>query len=218
MIIQENLSKLQASLPDGVKLVAVSKFQQEAAIKEAYDAGQRLFGENRVRELTGKQPNLPGDIEWHFIGTLQTNKVKYIAPFVSMIQSVDSLKLLQEINRQAEKCNRIIRILIEIHIAKEASKHGFPPGECRALFSHNITAQYKNVQICGLMGMATFSDNREQVRHEFRNLRILFDEIRSLPEIDESLFCELSMGMSDDYQIAIEEGSTMVRIGSAIFH
>ena len=217
MNIKDHLTKLRASLPGGVKLVAVTKFRPETTIMEAYDAGLRLFGENRVQELTVKQPNLPGDIEWHLIGTLQTNKVKYIAPFVTMIQSVDSYRLMQEINRQAEKCNRIIRVLVEVHIADEKSKHGFSPDACRTFFSDGIPTRFKNIQICGLMGMATFTDNMEQVRREFRNLRRLFDEIRSLPAIDESLFAELSMGMSDDYQIALEEGSTMVRIGTALF-
>jgi len=215
--VRKNLLKVQASLPCGVKLVVVSKFQPEAKIKEAYEAGQRIFGENRVQELIAKQPLLPDDIEWHLIGSLQTNKVKYIAPFISMIQSVDTLKLMQEINRQAEKNNRIIRILLEVHIAEEESKHGFSPDECYAIFSEGLPAFYPNIQICGLMGMATFTDNSEQVRREFHTLRMLFDDISKMPSIDPSLFTELSMGMSDDYPIAIEEGSTMVRIGSAIF-
>ena len=213
----ENLSRLQASLPDGVKLVAVSKFHPVATIREVYGAGQRLFGENRVQELIAKQPELPDDIEWHFIGTLQTNKVKYIAPFVSMIQSVDTLKLMQEVNRQAGKCNRNIRVLLEVHIAEEDSKHGFSPEECKALFADGRQAQFENIRICGLMGMATFTDDTEQVRREFRALRTLFDHIKSLPATDKSVFTELSMGMSDDFRIAIEEGGTMVRIGSAIF-
>ena len=223
MNIRDNLLRLQASLADAtrhdlpVQLVAVSKFHSSTQIREAYDAGQRLFGENRVQELIAKQPNLPADIEWHFIGTLQTNKVKYIAPFVSMIQSVDTIKLMHEINRQAEKCNRTIRVLLEVHIAGEESKHGFSPDECRSFFSEGLPAQFRHVQICGLMGMATFTDDVEVVRREFRNLRRLFDELGLLPAIDKSLFCELSIGMSDDYKIAIEEGSTMVRIGSAIF-
>ena len=217
MEVHENLSKLLASLPDGVKLMAVSKFRPVETIRTAYDAGQRLFGENRVQELVAKQPGLPDDIEWHFIGTLQTNKVKYIAPFVSMIQSVDSLKLMQEINRQAGKYNRSIRVLLEVHIAEEDSKHGFTADECRTLFLDGIAAQFENLQFCGLMGMATFTDDTERIRHEFRTLRVLFDEIKSLPATDQSLFTELSIGMSDDYLIAIEEGSTMVRIGSALF-
>ena len=218
MDIQENLVRLLAALPEGVRLVAVSKFRPESTIMKAYDAGQRLFGENRVQELIRKQPNLPDDIEWHLIGSLQTNKVKYIVPFISMIQSVDSLKLLQEINRQAGKCDRTIRVLLEIHIAEEQSKHGFSPDDCRALISDGLWLQLANVQICGLMGMATYTDDKERVGQEFCTLRNLFDEIRSRPEIDRFLFNELSMGMSDDFRIAIDEGSTMVRIGSAIFN
>ena len=218
MSISSNLKKIKSHLPEGVKLIAVSKFHPVEVIREAYDAGQRIFGENRVQELTAKQPFLPEDIEWHFIGTLQTNKVKFIIPFVSMIQSVDTLKLMQEINRQAEKCDRLIRILIEVHIAEEESKHGFSPDECKALFADEIPALLKNIQICGLMGMATFTDDKEQVRREFGALRTLFYEIKStLSSTGDSLFTELSMGMSDDYLIAIEEGSTMVRIGSSIF-
>ena len=217
MSVRDNLSKLRVSLPDGIKLVAVSKFHPVTTIREAYEAGQRIFGENRVQELVAKQPDLPGDIEWHFIGSLQTNKVKYIAPFIAMIQSVDSLKLMLEINRQAENCNRIIRVLLEVHIAEEDSKHGFTPNECKAFFSDGLPGQYKNIQICGLMGMATFTDDMEQVRREFRTLQTLFDEIRMIPSIDKSTFTELSMGMSDDYLTALEAGSTMVRIGSALF-
>ena len=217
MSIEDNVSKYKSSLPDGVKLIAVSKFHPSDAIKEAYDAGQRIFGESRVQELTAKQPTLPEDIEWHFIGTLQTNKVKYIAPFISMIQSVDSIKLMQEINRQAGICRRKIRVLIEVHIAEEDSKHGFSPDECRSFFSNGTPAQFENIEVCGLMGMATFTDDEKQVRSEFGKLRSLFEEIKSMQETDSSIFKELSMGMSDDYKIAIDEGSSMVRIGTSIF-
>jgi len=218
MFIRNNFLEIKSHLPEDVKLIAVSKFHPVEVIREAYDAGQRIFGENRVQELTAKQPFLPHDIEWHFIGTLQTNKVKFIAPFISMIQSVDTLKLMQEINRQAENCNRLIRVLIEVHIAEEESKHGFSPDECKALFADGIPEQLKNLQICGLMGMATFTDDKRQVRREFESLHTLFKEIKSLPSTTgNDLFMELSMGMSDDYLIAIEEGSTMVRIGSALF-
>lgn len=198
-------------------MIAVSKFHPAETVREAYDAGQRFFGESRVQELMTKQPGLPEDIRWHFIGPLQTNKVKYIAPFISMIESVDTLRLMQEIDRQAEKCGRVIRVLIEVHIAEEASKHGFSPDECRAFFRSNTPATFKNVQICGLMGMATFTDDKAQVRREFRELKTLFDEIKASPSVTPSVFTELSMGMSDDYLIAIEEGSTMVRVGTAIF-
>ena len=217
MSIKRNLSKILTLLPKHVKLVAVSKFQSVEAIREAYNAGQRIFGENRVQELVTKRSALPEDVEWHFIGTLQTNKVKYIAPFVSMIESVDTLKLMVEIDRQAAKCNCSIRILIEVHIAEEESKHGFSIDECRALFMDGIFTKLKHVQINGLMGMATFTDNQVQVRQEFKKLKALFDEIRALPETDPSQFTELSIGMSDDYHIAIEEGSTIVRIGTSIF-
>ena len=217
MSIKDNLLNINASLPKGVNLIAVSKFQPIDTIKEAYDAGQRIFGENRVQELVSKQPVLPDDIEWHLIGTLQTNKVKYIAPFISMIQSVDSLKLLQEINRQAEKNARTIRVLIEVHIAEEESKHGFSVAECESLFSSRIIGQFAHIQVCGLMGMATFTDDTEQVKREFGLLKSLFEKIKAMPDTDKSTFTELSMGMSDDYHIAIEKGSTMVRIGTALF-
>ena len=217
MYIRKNFIEIKSHLPEGVKLIAVSKFQPVEVIQQAYDAGQRLFGENRVQELIAKQPLLPDDIKWHFIGTLQTNKVKFIAPFISMIQSVDSIKLMREINRQAGKCNRNIQVLIEVHIAEENSKHGFSPDECRSLFENGVPSQFENIQVCGLMGMATFTDNMEQVRREFRMLRTLFDDVRKMPSIDTSIFTELSIGMSDDYKIAIEEGSTMVRIGTALF-
>ena len=217
MDIKNILSEICASLPDGVKLIAVSKFHGVETIKKAYDAGQRFFGESRVQELTAKQPALPEDIEWHFIGTLQTNKVKYIAPFISMIQSVDSINLLQEIDHQAEKCNRRIRVLIEVHIAEEDSKHGFSKNECKSLFADGTIAKFTNIQVCGLMGMATFTDDSGQVRREFNTLICLFNEIKSMQATDKSVFTELSMGMSDDYKTAIDEGSTMVRIGTSIF-
>ena len=212
-----NVKLISSSLPDEVKLVAVSKFHPAETIMRVYDAGQRVFGESRVQELMAKQPVLPEDIDWHFIGSLQTNKVKHIAPFISMIQSMDSLKLIQEVDRQAEKHNRKIRILIEVHIAEEESKHGFSYEECKILFTDGIINQFTNLHVCGLMGMATFTNDTEQLKREFGKLRILFDEIKSMPATDKSIFTELSMGMSDDYLTAIEEGSTMVRIGTAIF-
>jgi pyridoxal phosphate enzyme (YggS family) len=218
MDIEQNISNIRASLPEGVKLVAVSKFHPVESIKKAYEAGQRIFGESRVQELTAKQPVLPEDIEWHFIGTLQTNKVRHIAPFISMIQSVDTLKLLQEINRQAAKCNRTaIRVLIEVHIAEEAGKHGFSVDETNALFTGDALRQFPCIRVCGLMGMATFTDSTDRVRREFGLLRHLFEAIKSVPFPGRDFFTELSMGMSDDYQPAVEEGSTMVRIGTGIF-
>lgn len=217
MNIRDKISAIKSSLPDGVKIVAVSKFHFAETVMEAYNAGQRIFGESRVQELIEKQPVLPQNIEWHFIGTLQTNKVKYIAPFISMIQSVDTLKLLNEIDSQAEKNKRIINVMIEVHIAEEESKHGFSPYECKLLFSNDLSLSLPNVQICGLMGMATFTDNTSQVEREFKKLYGLFEEIKALPQTDKTTFKELSMGMSDDYKLAIKQGSTMVRIGTAIF-
>ncbi|MDR3253184.1 MAG: YggS family pyridoxal phosphate-dependent enzyme [Tannerella sp.] len=215
--IAGNIAEIRSALPAGVSLVAVSKFHPVEAIREAYDAGQRIFGENRVQELAGKQPLLPSDIEWHLTGTLQTNKVRHIAPFVAMIESVDSLRLLEEINRQALRYKRVIRVLLEVHIAEEANKRGLAAEECRELLVGGTLCRYTGVQVCGLMGMATFTDDTEQVRREFASLRALFDDIRSLPTIDCSVFANLSMGMSDDYTIAVEEGSNMVRIGRSIF-
>ena len=217
MDIKDNILKIKSTLPDGVKLIAVSKFHAVDVIREAYDAGQRIFGESRVQELIAKQPLLPSDIEWHFIGTLQTNKVKHIAPFISMIQSVDTLKLIHEINDQAKKCERKIKVLIEVHIAEEENKHGFSIDECKSLFTGEALMQLENIQVCGLMGMATFTDNVEQVNKEFGKLHKLHKEIKLLPSTNPAMFTELSMGMSDDYKIAIKNGSSMIRIGTGIF-
>jgi pyridoxal phosphate enzyme (YggS family) len=212
--IAENMARIRSGLPAGVTLLAVSKFQSVEALREAYDAGQRVFGENRVQELLAKQPLLPPDIEWHLIGTLQTNKVKHIAPFIHTIQSIDSPALLKEVDRQAARYNRCLRVLLEIHIAAETSKHGFRPDECRALLRSGAAEAYPHVRISGLMGMATFTDDREQVRQEFRPLRALFDELKPLAG---EAFDTLSMGMSGDYPVAVEEGSTLIRVGTAIF-
>ncbi|MDR1814413.1 MAG: YggS family pyridoxal phosphate-dependent enzyme [Tannerella sp.] len=211
MGIRERLTEIRASLPDGVELVAVSKFHPAEVVREAYDAGQRMFGESRVQELTAKQPLLPSDIEWHFIGTLQTNKVRHIAPFISLIHSVDSLKLLREINLQAARCGRRIDVLLEVHIAEEATKYGFSVEEIRAIFAYSVLDAFPNVRVRGLMGMATFTDDVTQVRREFASLKQLYDTFS-----DRHLDI-LSMGMSDDYPLAIAEGSTMVRIGTRIF-
>ena len=178
MHIKDNILTIQSTLPEKVKLVAVSKFHSVETIREAYDAGQRIFGESRVQELAEKQPILPPDIEWHFIGTLQTNKVKYIVPYIAMIESVDSIRLLKEIDSQSEKINQVVNILIEIHIAEETSKHGFLPDECIKLFNNDLSTTYPNVRICGLMGMATFTDDVAQVEREFVKLHNLLDEIR----------------------------------------
>jgi pyridoxal phosphate enzyme (YggS family) len=212
--IAGNRAAINATLPEGVTLLAVSKFHPAEALQEAYDAGQRIFGENRVQELVAKQPLLPPDVEWHFIGTLQTNKVKYIAPFVHTIQSIDSPALLKEVDRQAARCRRRIRVLLEIHIAGEASKHGFSADECRALFRKGLPDAFPHVSVEGLMGMATFTDDTEQVRREFRTLHELFDELKPLAG---DSFTELSMGMSSDYAIAVQEGSTLIRVGTLIF-
>lgn len=217
MSISLILSSIKAELPEQVRLVAVSKFHPVEMIQEAYDAGQRLFGENHVQEMTQKYALLPKDIEWHFIGHLQTNKVKYIAPFVSLIHSVDSLKLLKEINKQAEKAQRVIPCLLQIHIAKEETKFGFSFDECREMLQQGEWKNLKNVQLCGVMGMGTFTDNVDQVRSEFHSLKDFFDEIKENVFSDNPSFREISMGMTDDYPIAIEEGSTLIRIGTKIF-
>jgi len=215
--IQERLMQLRQQLPAHVKLIAVSKTMPDALIMEAYAAGQRLFGENKAQELSAKMERLPKDIQWHFIGHLQTNKVKYIAPQVHMIESVDSLKLLTEINRQAAKNNRIIRCLLQFHIAEEDTKFGLDLPEAQALLEAIPAASLHNVRICGVMGMATFTEDFSQVRREFRQLKSLFDTIKHKYFAGDAGFSEISMGMSGDFLIAIEEGSSMVRIGSSIF-
>ncbi|MDR1645203.1 MAG: YggS family pyridoxal phosphate-dependent enzyme [Tannerellaceae bacterium] len=218
MSIRSKIKFLKEKLPANIKVVAVSKFRSAEDIMEAYGAGQRIFGENRAQELTAKKKILPDDIEWHFIGPLQSNKVKDIAPFVHTIQSVDSLKLLQEIDKQAARQSRTIRVLLEIHIAEEKNKHGFLPEECKDLLANeNIQDRFPRIRIGGLMGMATFTDDKEQVRKEFRSLYSLFGELKSSFFESSGDFTEVSMGMTGDYEIAISEGSTMVRIGSFIF-
>ena len=217
MTIKEEIAKITAELPKGVRLIAVSKFHPADAVMEAYEAGQRLFGENKVQEMVAKQEVLPKDIEWHFIGHLQTNKVKYISPFVTMIHSIDSLHLLTEVNRQAEKVGRVINVLLQIHIAHEETKFGMSFDECRALLNEGTWKQLNHVRICGLMGMATFTDNMEQVDGEFAGLQAFFEELKGNWFADDTAFKELSMGMTDDYPIAIRHGSTFVRIGTLIF-
>lgn len=213
MSIKENLAEIKANLPEGVILVAVSKTKPNEAILEAYEAGQRVFGENKVQDMVQKWEALPKDIEWHMIGHLQRNKVKYMAEFVSLIHGVDSLKLLKEIDKQAQKHNRVIPCLLQMHIAEEDTKFGLDEDELNALLASSEFKQLKHVKIMGLMGMATFTDNENQVRKEFARLKSLFENLKlQLPDIT-----ILSMGMSGDYGIAIEEGSTMVRIGSSIF-
>ena len=216
-MIAENIKQVWSELPAGVRLVAVSKFHPAEAIREAYDAGQRIFGESKVQEMTAKQEVLPKDIEWHFIGHLQTNKVKYIVPYVSLIHGIDSFKLLVEVNKQAEKVNRQVNCLLQLHIAREETKFGFSFDECREMLTQGEWHGLRHIRICGLMGMATNTDNMEQVKAEFRSLDDFFHEVKETWFKDEPSFRELSMGMSHDYHEAIEAGSTLVRIGTHIF-
>ncbi|PWS29253.1 YggS family pyridoxal phosphate-dependent enzyme [Pedobacter yonginense] len=218
MSIADNLKKYKSEVEsDGVKLIAVSKTQTVETILEAYNAGQRIFGENHVQEMVDKQAELPADIEWHLIGHLQSNKVKYIAPFVKLIHGVDSLKLLQEINKQALKNKRVIDCLLQVYIADEDTKFGLDFDEVIELLRSDEYAELKNIRIVGLMGIATNTKNEKQITVEFQELKVLFDGIKVSFFRKEDSFKEISTGMSADYKIAIEEGSTMVRIGSAIF-
>lgn len=215
--MQDNIREVLAGLPKGVRLVAVSKTKPVEDIRAAYEAGQRVFGENRPREMEAKHTQLPQDIVWHFIGHLQEKNIKYIAPFVALIHSVDSLEALQRIDREAEKCGREIDCLLEFHIAEETTKVGLTYDEAAALLGSDGYAAMRHVRILGVMGMATYTDNREQVRKEFRHLKAIFDRLKAVYFQTEDSFRELSMGMSGDYDIAVEEGATMVRIGSKIF-
>lgn len=215
--VSENLKKILETIPSNVKLVAVSKTKPNEAITEAYNLGQRVFGENKALELLAKYETLPKDIEWHFIGHLQTNKVKYIAPFVHMIHAVDSLKLLKEIDKAAAASNRIINCLLQFHIASEETKFGLDIDEATLLLTSAEFASFANIHICGIMGMATNTDNKEQVRKEFLNLKDIFETLKTRYFLNDKNFKEISMGMSGDYLIAIECGSTMVRVGSSIF-
>jgi PLP dependent protein len=217
MNIKNNINNLRHGIPTDCKLIAVSKTHSIEKIKEAYDAGQRIFGENRVQELKPKFDALPKDIEWHMIGHMQSNKVKYIAPFVHLIHSVDTYNLLEEINKQATKASRAIPCLLQVHIAEEESKFGFSETEVSELLHAEAIKKLDHVLIVGLMGMATFTDNKDQVRKEFKGLKSFFDKLKSSTLASNASMKELSMGMSSDYQIAVEEGSTMVRVGSAIF-
>lgn len=217
MDIQANLKEVLTSLPAQVKLVAVSKFHPNESIEQAYRAGQRIFGESKVQELTGKYETLPKDIEWHFIGHLQTNKVKYIAPYIAMIHAVDSYKLLAEIDKQAAKNGRVIPCLLEIHIAQEESKYGFTFQECREMLEAGEWKSLTHICIAGLMGMATFTEDETEIKREFDSLKRFFNEIKQNYFADRDTFREISMGMSHDYPLAIEAGSTLVRVGSKIF-
>ena len=216
-MIAERIQSLKNQLPQGVRLVAVSKFHPAEAIAEAYAAGQRLFGESRVQELQAKHDVLPKDIEWHFIGHLQTNIVKYLVPYVTLIHGIDSFRLLEEVNRQAEKIDRPVSCLLQIHIAREETKFGFSPDECRQMLGEGAWHQFSHVRIAGLMGMATNTDNMQQVSEEFHTLANLFHEVKAIYFAADDTFCELSMGMTHDYPQAVEAGSTLVRIGTYIF-
>ena len=215
--VAKNLHEVLDTLPDGVKLVAISKFHPKEYIEVAYREGQRIFGESHEQELAGKVESLPKDIEWHFIGHLQTNKVKYIAPYISMIEAVDTVKLLKEINKQAAKYNRVINVLLELHIAEEESKYGFTPDACCEFLKSGEWRELKNVHISGLMMMASNVEDQEQIRKEMTFASNLFDELKATYFSDDPEFKERSWGMSHDYPIAVECHSTMVRVGTAIF-
>ena len=218
MSIEQNLLAIKATLPEQVTLVAVSKTKPISDLMEAYEAGQRIFGENKIQEMAEKWEAMPKDIQWHMIGHVQTNKVKFMAPFVSLIHGVDSLKLLHEINKQALKNNRIIDCLLQVYIAEEESKFGLDEDELNGViqFITQNSEVYKNIRIVGLMGMATFTDNQNQIKKEFTHLKSIFDNLKS-KETDNLQLNTISMGMSGDYKLAIDCGSTMVRIGSSIF-
>lgn len=216
-MIQENLNKIRNTIPSNVTLVAVSKTKPVTDLQEAYDAGQRIFGENKALEMRDKHQQLPKDIQWHFIGHLQTNKIKYIAPFVTLIHSIDSASLLEAVNKEAAKNNRIIDCLLQFHIAQEETKFGLDMKEATTLLESESFKNLKNINICGVMGMATFTDDNEQIRNEFKTLKNIFNTLKDSYFKDNETFKEISMGMSDDYPIAIEEGATLVRVGSKIF-
>lgn len=217
MDIKTNLKTIKSEIPADVQLVAVSKTKPAAAILEAYHAGQRIFGENKAQEMADKYNQLPKDIQWHFIGHMQTNKVKYIAPFVSLIHSVDSFKLLSFINKEAEKNNRVIDCLLQFYIATEESKFGFDLNEAEIMLNSTEYTSMRNIRLIGVMGMATFTDNDNLIRSEFKQLKLYFDEIKNKFFKNDVCFKEISMGMSGDYHLAIDEGSTLIRVGSFIF-
>ena len=216
-MIKENLDIVRATVPSDVTLIAVSKTKPVSDLQEAYEAGQRIFGENKALEMRDKHQALPDDIQWHFIGHLQTNKIKYIAPFVTLIHAIDSLSLLEAVNKEAAKNNRIIDCLLQFHIAQEETKFGLDMDEARAMLESESFKSLNNINICGVMGMATFTDDAAQVRDEFKSLKNIFETLKENYFKGNESFKEISMGMSDDYPIAIEEGATMVRVGSKIF-
>ena len=217
MNIRENIKQLRDSLPGHVTLVAVSKTKSVEDILEVYQVGHKIFGENRVQELVTKAQTLPADIQWHMVGHLQSNKVKFIAPFVHLIHSIDSFKLLSVINKEAQKVNRLINVLLEVHIASEETKFGFSEEEIVQLLSSDVYKELQDIKVLGLMGMATFTLDEQTIRQEFRYLSGVFDRIKDSFFREDPEFCELSMGMSGDYLLAIDEGSTMIRIGTVIF-
>jgi pyridoxal phosphate enzyme (YggS family) len=216
-MVKDNLLAVKQTLKENVKLVAVSKYQPIELLEEAYEAGQRVFGESHALEVRDKAEAMPKDIEWHFIGHLQTNKVKYIAPFISCIESVDSLKLMQEINKQALKNDRVIDCLLQFHVAQEETKSGFTLEECEQVLSSDEFASLKNIRIIGVMGMATYTEDEKQIRKEFKTLVANFAYLKMAYFAANQDFKEISMGMTDDYKIAMSEGSTIVRVGSGIF-
>lgn len=215
--VAKNLNEVLGNLSPGVCLVAISKFHPKEYIEAAYAAGQRVFGESHEQELREKVQALPDDIEWHFIGHLQTNKVKYIAPYITMIEAVDSLKLLREIDRQAARCGRVIRVLLELHIAEEATKYGFTPEACRQMLNDGEWRKLSHVRICGLMMMASNVDDESQIEREMTRAADFFDEVKREYFADDDQFCERSWGMSDDYRVALRCRTTMVRVGTFIF-
>ena len=217
MDIAKNIAEIKKKLPVGVRLVAVSKTKPNEDILEAYSFGHKVFGENKVQDLTRKYEELPKDIEWHFIGHLQSNKVKYIAPFVSLLHGIDSLKLLKVVNKEAQKAGRIISCLLQFHIAQESTKFGLSLDEAIEILKSETFTTLKNIQIAGVMGMATYTDDEMQIRNEFRMLKNIFNTLKNEYFGNAEAFCEISMGMSDDYPIAVEEGSTLIRVGSKIF-
>ena len=216
-MIKENLEKIRATVPEGVTLVAVSKTKPISDLQEAYDAGQRVFGENYPQEMRDKHEVLPQDIQWHFIGHLQTNKIKYIIPYVTLIHSIDTANLLEAVNKEAKKHDRVVDCLLQFHIALEETKFGLDLNEARQLLDSEAYKQMGNVRICGVMGMGTFTDNMDEVRKEFKHLKSIFETLKKDYFANQPQFKEISMGMSEDYPIAIEEGATLIRVGSKIF-
>lgn len=216
-VISDQIKIITETLPDGVELVAVSKFHPVEALKEAYDAGQRIFGESRVQEISQKRLLMPDDVQWHFIGHLQTNKVRQLVPYVSLIHSVDSIKLLESINVESARIGRVVDVLLQLHVAQEETKFGFTCEDCVDLVDKGVLDRLPNVRVCGVMGMATNTDDMGKVREEFKSIKNVFDTLKQRYFADKPYFKEISMGMSDDFHIAMEEGSTLVRIGTTIF-